>query len=116
MTIDWGTKDGLRQIAFHTLGIIPIEREDESIHKKIANLTSEEVRKAKRKFRKLWKKISKRYENTIYENLIGKGAPDPDPMHMQYRKRIVLANIERWINKTLRDMSNDAKKIEGEDK
>lgn len=108
-------KQSLRKIAFHTLGIIPIESEDTSVRKHLESLPPEEARRAKRKFRKLWKKLVKQYKYTIHEDRLGNGEPKPDAMHVLYRKRMVLANIDRWINRTLKNLSRDTQKLEGKE-
>lgn len=111
MSVD--AKQPLRVIAFHTLGIVPIESEEKSVKKQLESLPPEEARRAKRKFRKLWKKLAKQYKYTIHEERMGNGEYKPDHMHILYRKRMVLANIERWIRNTLKNLSRDTENIEG---
>lgn len=108
-------------------GIVPIEQVEHDIRRTLKNVTPEEARKLKRKFRKLWRKIAKSQLNAeknssrfaalkaSADRHLGKGKRVPSRWERTERKRLVFNAL--WHDKVspLLDVfenpknSNDAK-------
>jgi len=93
-----------RDAAAHGLGIAPLSYESlrQDMGQVLASLPPEEARKAKRKFRKLWRKaVRRKQQSGKYSHYIqraaGLGDPHPRPGHKFYRKSEVIRMIEAEI-------------------
>lgn len=100
----------LRDMAFHSLGIVPIKYIGwDGINQQLASLPPEEARKIKRKFRKLWRKIAK-HDPNWNAAFLGMGDPDPEKILKTRRRSAVLNAVEqKFVLPTLRNMKENNK-------
>lgn len=82
------------------MGIVPIESPTKDVRTALESLTPEEARKAKRKFRKLWRKAAKWRTNSRAiaggpgtDRRVGKGLKSPTRRQKVERKFIVMSDV-----------------------
>lgn len=109
-----------RFILFDTaleMGLVPLLTGDDDLKEALQQMDPEEARYAKRKYRKLWRKlvinrfISKHHANKYY----GVGFPQPSRGQLNTRKHFVFYEILRRAGERLRDLKNNVEHPE-EDK
>lgn len=93
----------LRDVACHSLGIVPLNyRIHDGVQEKLNLLSPDEARRMKRKFRKLWRKIAKQKQLSTSVDL---GESQPAKSKKRRRKNIVLHSIEeKFVQPTLKRM------------
>ena len=83
----------LKTVAFHTLGIVPIEDTHHDVNKFLASLPAAEARKMRRKFRKLWRRAARGGAAPAYLAQLGLGNQTPDRKKKRIRKAEVLRRV-----------------------
>lgn len=97
------------------LGIVPIENESFDIRRALEQIPADDARKAKRKFRKLWRKLVKRKlsnnkRSTASDRFGGTGA-NPNRRQRTARKRLVREHVWcEYIAQMLYDIENPQRK------
>lgn len=84
----------LRLKAYAELGILPVTRPHHDADRDMADLTPEERRKMKRKFRKLWRRLTETDESPFSKHL-GRGDAWPSRKLRRYRKAAVDLHVVR---------------------
>jgi len=109
-----------RFILFDTaveMGLVPLLTGDDDLKNAFQQMDPEEARRAKRKYRKTWRRlvinrfIKKSYASKYY----GVGAPQPSRGQLNTRKHYVFYEILRRAGIKLRDLKNNVEHPE-EDK
>lgn len=99
------------------MGLVPLLTGDDDLKGAFQQMDPEEVRRAKRKYRKLWRKliinkfITKYHASKYY----GVGFPQPSRGQLNARKHFVFYEILRRASERLRDLKNNVEHPE-EDK
>lgn len=88
----------LMETVFHEVGLAPIKTIHHDYNRILADLPPEEARKAKRKFRKVWRKtakhlIEKKITGRYIKQTLGIGSDRPTRSQKNSRKTIVLGHI-----------------------
>lgn len=88
----------LMETVFHEAGLAPIKTIHHDYNRILADLSPEEARIAKRKFRKLWRRtakylIEKKINGRYMKQTLGIGAERPTRSQKNTRKTIVLGHV-----------------------
>lgn len=92
------------QHAYLTAGIVPIDTVYSDVNKILEKLTPEEQRAARRKFRKLWRKVARERakKHSLYvRKTVGLGTPVPTKAMKKTRKYEVMTYFSSKIVKSM---------------
>lgn len=88
--------------SFHTLGIAPVNTWGDDVNKVLSCLPPEEARRARRKFRKLWRAAVRHPPKGVsrkFLSQLGYGTPKPNKSMRRYRKALVHAQVTQKIRR-----------------
>lgn len=96
-------------------GIVPIFEPTHDVARALATLSPEDARKAKRRFRKLWRKALKKMlaednKSSYRATLAGKGKKVPSKAERLHRKRMVLDGLWKDCICSLVEKAKDPRK------
>jgi len=99
--------------AHEEAGIAPTSLETLDFNRVLDALPSEEARKMRRKFRKLWRKLASK-GRTAQKKAVGLGASNPTRQNKRARQALVRSKIMENVGKTLRSMAQGQEKDSSE--
>ena len=100
---------------YDSTGILPIPSVITNMESAMANTPPDEARKAKRKFRKMWRKLAREassralYSAEIIENIYGVNAAEPTREQKRARKGLVRRAMCKAAWAMVTDMKNPDK-------
>lgn len=105
------TREIFTTTLYHTLGIVPLTSARQDCGRILNAMSGDEARKAKRKFRKQWRKIAKKLQtlaknphaHIVLQRRLGIGDKAPDKSHLAARKSEVMKSVNEAVNRLIRE-------------
>lgn len=97
----------LQNIAFHSMGIVPLVDLDHDVKKSLETLPADEARKMRRKFRKQWRKQACG-DDVWQASMLGLGQKFPSARDKKHRKIQVLVHVQNRVVRSMKRAMKDA--------
>ena len=86
------------------MGIIPLDELEGGVDKILLQMSPEDERVARRKFRKRWRKVGEKGNKNFQTYTLGRGSETPTPWQKLSRKRMVQYEVMRILFQKMREM------------
>jgi hypothetical protein len=86
------------------MGIVPLDELEGGVDKILVQMSPEDEKSARRKFRKIWRNLSKSGNKNFQKYTLGRGSNSPTPWQKLSRKRMVQYEVMRVLFQKIREI------------